>query len=238
MSVSLPPENSFPINPDTSSVPIPEKQLEASPTGEKAPLPNKFSKVTGIFKDNFGKITQLLNDHPKYRMILYSTIIAVGIIAMVVLIVTTHGSGMAALGIIPMIGIVGGAGGLLAGELSHNSKYSSTLRRIAGIIAPILVVSAAIALIIGANLATGGSIAMLGSPLLFLGIGLLASTFMVIKFVSMPLINKPETQFLETHPFSVHSSATNIPQEKNNSDLQENRNIQNQRKKNNVDNSN
>lgn len=196
---------------------------------ENSPSKLTMSNVKNTVKGKIQTILSLPDKYPKLKIVFDIGIIALSIIAMVSVILTSGLSGPMFFAIVPLIGFTSFGIALLISDTVKNKTVKNIAEKVAALAIPLIILGSGVAFITAGVLAVPASAAFLGTPQFILGTIISGLAIIALKNITIPKLFTKKTQ---THIKKNRSITTNKTSKNNASEKTEK--IINQRKKNKV----
>lgn len=160
--------------------------------GINPPSESTISKIKNTVKGSVHKILSLPDKHPKLRIIFDIAIIALAIIAMVSILLTSGISGPMFFAIVPLMGFAGLGIALLISDTVKNKKVQRIAEKVAAAIVPLIILGSGAAFITAGVLAVPTSAAFLGTPQFILGVVISSLAIVALKNITVPKLLPPK----------------------------------------------
>lgn len=186
------------------------------------------SNIKNVIKGNFQKILALPDKYQKLRIVFDIAIIALSIISMISILLTTGLGGPIFFAIVPLIGFMGLGFALLISDTVKNKKVRDISEKITAFAIPLIILGSGIAFITAGVLSIPTSAAFLGTPQFILGITISGLALTALKNITIPklFVKKNESPTKKNRSITTNSK-------KNTASTKTNK-IINQRKKNQI----
>lgn len=156
------------------------------------------SKIKNTVKGSLHKILSLPDKQPKLRVVFDIAIIALAIIAMISMLLTSGISGPMFFAIVPLMGFMGLGVALLISDTVKNKKVQRIAEKVAAAIVPLIILGSGAAFITAGVLAVPTSAAFLGTPQFILGIVISSLAIVALKNITVPKLLLPKNQTSST----------------------------------------